>query len=303
PILLIAYMIAYLDRINIGYAQLQMKQTLPFGDAVYGIGAGIFFLGYFLFEVPSNLLLERIGARKTLLRIMVLWGITAASMMFVSTPMQFYVARFLLGVFEAGFFPGIILYLTYWYPSARRAAVTGQFMFAVPVAGIVGGPLSAWIMTSFDNVAGLAGWRWIFLIEGLPTVLLGIACFLLLRDKPADAPWLAPDEKALIQANLSADANAPGHGHGVSVLRLLADAQIWVLAFIYFACACASYSFTFWLPEMIKGIGIEDVTQNGWWSALAYAVGGVGVLLITRSSDHRRERRWHVGGSLILAAL
>jgi len=152
-------------------------------------------------------------------------------------------------------------------------------------------------------VAGLAGWRWIFLIEGLPTVLLGIACFLLLRDKPADAPWLAPDEKALIQANLSADANAPGHGHGVSVLRLLADAQIWVLAFIYFACACASYSFTFWLPEMIKGIGIEDVTQNGWWSALAYAVGGVGVLLITRSSDHRRERRWHVGGSLILAAL
>jgi nitrate/nitrite transporter NarK len=174
-------------------------------------------------------------------------------------------------------------------------------MFAVPVSGIVGGPLSAWIMSSFDGVAGLAGWRWIFLIEGLPTVFLGIACFLLLRDKPADAAWLTDSEKALVQRNLSADMS--GRGHGVSLFRLLKDAQVWVLAFIYFACACASYCFTFWLPEMIRAIGIQDVVQIGWWSALPYAVGGAGVLLITRSSDRRRERRWHVGGSLILAAL
>jgi len=301
PLLFLGYLFAFLDRINVGYAQLQMKTDLGFSDATYGLGAGIFFLSYLLFEIPSNVLLERIGARLTLLRIMVLWGLTSAGTMFVSTPTQFYIARFLLGLFEAGFFPGIILYLTYWYPSARRAAVTGQFMFAVPVAGIIGGPLSAWIMSSFDKVAGLAGWRWIFLIEGLPTVALGIACFLILRDKPADAAWLTPSEKALVQRNLSTDVSAPAHG--VSLYKLMKDAQIWVLAFIYFACACASYSFTFWLPEMIRAIGMQDVVQIGWWSALPYAVGGAGVLLITRSSDSRRERRWHVGASLILAAL
>src|SRR4051812_26465259 len=306
PLLFLAYLFAFLDRINVGYAQLQMKSDLGFSDATYGLGAGIFFLSYLLFEIPSNVLLERIGARLTLLRIMVLWGLTSAGTMFVSTPTQFYVARFLLGLFEAGFFPGIILYLTYWYPSARRAAVTGLFMFAVPVSGIVGGPLSAWIMSSFDGAAGLAGWRWIFLIEGLPTVLLGIACFFLLRDKPVDAAWLTDAEKALVQRNLSVEGSGARHGrsgHGASLFRLLKDAQIWVLAFVYFACACASYSFTFWLPEMIRAIGVKDVIQIGWWSALPYAVGGVGVLLITRSSDRRRERRWHVGGSLILAAL
>jgi D-galactonate transporter len=306
PLLFLAYLFAFLDRINVGYAQLQMKSDLGFSDATYGLGAGIFFLSYLLFEIPSNVLLERIGARLTLLRIMVLWGLTSAGTMFVTTPMQFYIARFLLGLFEAGFFPGIILYLTYWYPSARRAAVTGLFMFAVPVSGILGGPVSAGIMSSLDQVAGLAGWRWLFLLEGLPTVLLGIACFFLLRDRPADAPWLTPAEKALVQRNLSADTGTSGSGrigHGVVLFRLLRDPQIWVLAFIYFACACASYSFTFWLPQMINAIGVEDLVQIGWWSALPYAVGGVGVLLITRSSDRRRERRWHVGGSLILAAL
>jgi len=306
PLLFLGYLFAFLDRINVGYAQLQMKSALGFSDATYGLGAGIFFLSYLLFEIPSNLLLERIGVRLTLLRIMVLWGLTSAGTMFVSTPTQFYIARFLLGLFEAGFFPGIILYLTYWYPSSRRAAVTGQFMFAVPVAGMVGGPLSAWIMSSLDKVAGLDGWRWIFLIEGLPTALLGIVCFLTLRDKPAQAAWLTDCEKALVLRVLSADVRAreQGHfGHGFSLYRMLADAQVWILIFVYFACAVASYSFTFWLPAMIKGLGIEDMVRIGWWSALPYAFGGAGVLLITRSSDRRRERRWHVGGSLIAAAI
>jgi MFS family permease len=174
PLLLIAYMIAYLDRINIGYAQLQMKQTLPFGDAVYGIGAGIFFLGYFLFEVPSNLLLERIGARKTLLRIMVLWGLTAAAMMFVATPTQFYIARFLLGVFEAGFFPGVILYFTYWYPSVRRGQVIAIFMSATTIISVIAGPLCGATLKYFDGVNGWAGWQWLFLVQGLPAAALGV---------------------------------------------------------------------------------------------------------------------------------
>jgi D-galactonate transporter len=306
PLLFLAYLFAFLDRINVGYAQLQMKSALGFSDATYGLGAGIFFLSYLLFEIPSNLLLERIGARLTLLRIMVLWGLASAGTMFVSTPTQFYLARFLLGLFEAGFFPGVILYLTYWYPSTRRAVVTGQFMFAAPVAGMVGGPLSAWILSSLDKVAGLDGWRWIFLIEGLPTVLLGIVLFLALRDKPAQATWLTDFEKALVQRSLSADANGRTHGRvgsGPTLYTLLTDAQVWILVFVYFACAVASYSFTFWLPSMIKGFGIEGVARIGWWSALPYAFGGAGVLLITRSSDRRRERRWHVGGSLIVAAV
>jgi D-galactonate transporter len=303
PLLFLAYLCAFLDRINVGYAQLQMKSDLGFSDATYGLGAGIFFLSYLLFEIPSNFLLERVGARLTLLRIMVLWGLTSAATMFVSTPTQFYVARFLLGLFEAGFFPGIILYLTYWYPSTRRAAVTGQFMFAVPVAGMVGGPLSAWIMSSLDKVGGLAGWRWIFLIEGLPTVLLGIVIFFVLRDQPADAEWLTDPEKSLVQRALSADENARQHVGVSSMFELLKDAQVWILVFVYFACAVASYSFTLWLPAMIRSLGIEDFAQIGWWSAVPYAFGGAGVLLITRSSDRRRERRWHVGGSLIVAAV
>jgi len=265
PLLFLGYLCAFLDRINVGYAQLQMKSALGFSDATYGLGAGIFFLSYLLFEIPSNLLLERIGARLTLLRIMVLWGLTSAGTMFVTTPAQFYLARFLLGLFEGGFFPGIILYLTYWYPSTRRAAVTGQFMFAVPVAGMIGGPLSAWILSSLDKVAGLDGWRWIFLIEGLPTVVLGVVCFFTLRDKPAQAAWLTDSEKALVQGLLSAEEIQHGHGRAgpeTSWFKMLADAQMWVLVFIYFACAVASYSFTFWLPAMIKGFGIEDVAER-----------------------------------------
>src|SRR6478672_9921026 len=205
PLLLIAYMVAYLDRINIGYAQLQMKQTLPFDDAVYGLGAGIFFIGYFLFEVPSNLLLDRIGARKTLLRIMVLWGLAASAMMLVSTPLQFYVVRFLLGAFEAGFFPGVILYFTYWYPSVRRGQVIAIFMSATTIVSVITGPLCGATLKYFDGVGGLHGWQWLFLVQGLPAIVLGFLVYFLLEDKPSDANWLSRDEKELLDDSLQHD--------------------------------------------------------------------------------------------------
>ena len=216
PMILIAYVFAFLDRINIGYAQLQMKQELAFSDAVYGLGAGIFFVTYLLFEVPSNLLLEKIGARLTFLRILVLWGLASAATAFVSAPWQFYGIRLLLGIFEAGFFPGIILYLTYWYPSQRRGRVTGLFLFGMPITGVLGGPLSGTIMSGMEGIGGMHGWQWLFIVEGLPTVLIGLLLYRVLPNKPARAPWLNDAEKALVQSVLDADHRGdvkPGH-HG-----------------------------------------------------------------------------------------
>lgn len=306
PLLFVSYLLAFLDRINVGYAQLQMKTDLGFSDSVYGFGAGIFFLSYLLFEVPSNLLLERIGARLTLLRIMFLWGVTSAATMFVVTPTQFYIVRFLLGLFEAGFFPGIILYLTYWYPSTRRGAVTGQFMFAIPVAGIIGGPISGWIMGSMTGVGGLNGWQWMFLLEGLPTAALGIVCYFALKNKPSEAGWLNDSEKVLVQRVLESDAagSAPTHASvATEFRRAVTDPRVWILAFIYFATACANYTFTFWLPTMIKSLGVSDISRIGWYSAIPYVFAAAGVLFITRSSDRFKERRWHVGGALVVAAI
>jgi MFS family permease len=215
PLLLICYIIAYLDRINIGYAQLQMKQTLSFTDAAYGLGAGIFFLGYFLFEVPSNLMLEKIGARKTLLRIMFCWGIVASAMMFVTTPAEFYIARFLLGAFEAGFFPGVVLYLTYWYPSIRRGQIIAIFMTATTVASVIAGPLCGGIMKYMDGLNGWYGWQWLYLVQGLPATALGILAYISLRDRPDDAPWLNAAEKNILRDQLERDRGlVVGGTHG-----------------------------------------------------------------------------------------
>ena len=301
PIVLIAYIFAFLDRVNIGYAQLQMKQDLAFSDAVYGLGAGIFFVTYLLFEVPSNLLLEKIGARLTFLRIMVLWGLTSAATAFVTEAWQFYCIRLLLGIFEAGFFPGIILYLTYWYPSHRRGRVTGLFLFGMPITGVLGGPLSGMIMSGMEGMGGMHGWQWLFLVEGLPTVLLGFLLYRLLPNQPAQAPWLNEREKALVQSVLDADHKVdlkPGQ-HG-KLAAALSDSKTYVLAFVYFCCACAVYTVTFWLPTMIKNQGISSVATIGWYTAVPYIFGAIGVLVISRSSDHFKERRWHVGGTLVL---
>jgi D-galactonate transporter len=306
PLLFLCYLFAFLDRINIGYAKLEMSSDLGFSEAVYGLGAGIFFFSYLLFEVPSNLLLERIGVRLTLLRILVLWGITSAATMFVTSPTQFYVARFLLGVFEGGFFPGIILYLTYWFPSARRGLVTGMFMFAVPIAGIIGGPISGTIMTLMDGAGGMRGWQWMFLLEGIPSVLLGLVCYFYLADKPANAKWLSAAERERVLTALAADKDASQgstHGHAAGQFRkAVTDRRVWIIALIYFSAACANYAFTFWLPTMIKSLGVGSLAQIGWYSAIPYLFAGCGVLGISWSSDRFRERRWHVGGSLIVSA-
>jgi MFS family permease len=237
---------------------------------------------------------------------MVLWGITSAATMFVTTPTQFYVARFLLGVFEAGFFPGIILYLTYWFPSARRGLVTGMFMFAVPIAGIVGGPVSGLIMAEMDGVRGMQGWQWMFLIEAIPSILLGIVCYFYLADRPAQAKWLSTAEKEALMQDLARDNGdgkgaAGGHAGG-QFRKAVKDVRVWILALIYFATACANYAFTFWLPTMIKGLGVSNLAQIGFYSAIPYLFAGLGVLGVSWSSDRFKERRWHVAGSLILAA-
>lgn len=303
PLLLIAYMVAYLDRINIGYAQLQMKQTLPFDVAVYGFGAGIFFLGYVLFEVPSNLLLEKIGARKTLLRIMVCWGLIAASMMFVTTPTQFYIARFLLGVFEAGFFPGVILYFTYWYPPQRRCRVIATFMSATTMISVVAGPLCGAILKYMDGLNGWHGWQWLFLVQGLPAAVLGVIVFVVLKDQPADAPWLTAAEKNLLRRDLEQDApTETGHPHG-ALRQLLRDPKVWSLSAVYFLLLGATYVMVFWLPTLIQSWGVKDMLMIGIYAAIPNAVGVAGMILIGRSSDKLRERRWHFAFCTALAAV
>lgn len=302
PLLLACYIVAYLDRINIGYAQLQMKQLLTFSDAVYGLGAGIFFIGYFLFEVPSNLMLEKIGARKTLLRIMSCWGLVAAGMMFVQTPTQFYVLRFLLGAFEAGFFPGIILYLTYWYPSVRRGQMIAIFMAATTVAGVIAGPLCGGIMKYLDGANGWAGWQWLFLVQGLPATLLGVVAFFFLQDKPEDARWLTSGEKETLRAGLENDrGNVAAASHG-SLGQMLKDRRVYLLSLVYFLLLGATYTMVFWVPTLVKSWGVTDLMQIGLYSALPSLVGVFGMILIGRSSDKHRERRWHFAACVALAA-
>jgi D-galactonate transporter len=303
PIILFAYILAFLDRINVGYTQLQIKQDLGFSDAVYGLGAGLFFITYLMFEVPSNLWLEKIGARLTFLRIMVLWGLASAAMMFVTLPWHFYGLRMLLGVFEAGFFPGVILYLTYWYPSHRRGRVTGLFLFGTPLTGVIGGPLSGWIMSSMNGVGGFHGWQWVFLLEGLPTVLVGFIVYLMLANKPADAKWLTEREKAIVQGLIDADSASQASTRHGKLSAAMADPRTWVLAFIYLTCAAAVYTLTFWLPTMVKQLGVTDIAAIGWYTAIPFAFGALGVLLISRSSDYFRERRWHVASTLIVGSL
>lgn len=303
PLLVICYIIAYLDRVNIGYAQLQMKQTLPFSDAVYGLGAGIFFVGYFLFEVPSNLMLERIGARKTLLRIMFCWGVVAAGMMFVTTPTQFYVLRFLLGAFEAGFFPGIILYLTFWYPPARRGQMIAIFMTATTVAGVIAGPLSGSIMKYLDGINGWHGWQWLFLVQGLPASVLGIVAFFYLQDKPEDAKWLDAREKKVLRDHLEHDKGlVVGASHG-SMWQMLKDPKVYTLSLVYFLLLGATYTMVFWVPTLIKSWGIADLLLIGIYASLPNVFGIIGMVLIGRNSDRTKERRWHFMACVLIAAI
>jgi len=249
PFLAALWVVAWIDRVNIGFAKLQMLDDLKFSEAIYGLGAGIFFLGYFFFEVPSNLLLEKFGAKKTIARITIGWGITSIAMMSVKTAGMFYSLRFLLGVFEAGFFPGIILYLTYWFPSLRRAKVFGMFMCASAFAGVIGGPMAGAILNHLSGVHSWAGWQWLFLIEGIPSVIAGVFTLFYLSDKPEKAGWLSTAEKQLLREDLQKDQLSLGPREE-TVVASLRNRKVWLLVLIFFCLLCANSTLTFWAPTV-----------------------------------------------------
>jgi MFS family permease len=302
PFLMFLWVLSWIDRVNIGFAKLQMLAELRFSETVYGIGAGIFFIGYFLCEVPSNLLLEHIGARKTIARITLLWGLCCVAMMFVTTPAFFYVLRFLLGVFEAGFYPGVILFLTYWYPSERRAKVYGLFMSASALAGVIGGPLAGAIMAGMHGVNGWSGWQWVFLLEGIPSILAGIVTLFYLTDRPARAGWLTPEQKALVEADLARDAAVLGHREH-RILASLKDARVWQCIAIFFCIVTANSALTFFGPSVVRDAGFTDPLTVGWIMSAAYLCGGAGMILNGRHSDRTGETRLHCGVPAFIGAV
>jgi D-galactonate transporter len=302
PFLILLFVVAWLDRVNVGFAKLQMSTDLGFSGAVYGFGAGIFFLGYLLFEIPSNLFLEKIGARKTIARITLLWGMTSIATMFVKTATWFYILRFLLGAFEAGLYPGVLLYLTYWFPARHRAQMTGVFETAIPLAGILGSPISGWIMGVVSKGAGLANWQWLFLIEGIPSIIMGILTLALVVDTPGAARWLTASEKRFVIADLEADQRQAGprrHRFG----EALREPRMWLLTVIYFCLVSANPTLGFWGPTIINNLGVKNNRMIGLLSAVPYLIAVVGIMLVSRHSDRTFERRYHCALSCLAAAV
>ena len=301
PFMFALYIVAYLDRINVGFAALQLNRALNLDPEVFGLGAGIFFIGYFIFEIPSNLVMERVGARIWMARILVTWGIISSAMMFVNGVFTFYVLRFLLGIAEAGFFPGMILYLTYWFPAEARGRAVARFMTATAIAGVIGGPVSG-LLLRMDRVGGLAGWQWLFLIEGIPAIVLGFVAFVYLPDGPERAAWLSAEEKAWIISRLREERAAKRH-HGLETVReALGSGRIWTLAFIYFAVVMSFYGISLWLPQIIRFFsGLSDLAV-GFVSTIPWIAASFGTVLIGRSSDRTGERRWHIAMSAFAGA-
>ena len=301
PFLFLLYIVAYLDRINVGFAALQMNQTLGFSARTYGLGAGIFFLSYVAFEIPSNLILARVGARLWIARIMISWGLVSAAMMFIRGAAGFYALRFLLGAAEAGFFPGLIFYLTRWFPAGERARTIAGFMTAALVAGIVGGPLSGALL-SLEGIAGLAGWQWLFLLEGLPAVGLGLIVLAALPEGPEDATWLPDSERRALSACL-AEESAARRGQPHSLAAALTSGRIWLLAVVYFSLPVALYAMSFWLPQIIKSSSGGSNLTVGLLSAIPYLFGAIGMVIVGRHSDRTGERRWHVALSTLVGGI
>ncbi|MDR5826332.1 MFS transporter [Caballeronia sp. LP006] len=311
PFLVLLYIIAFIDRSNIGFAALKMNSDLGITSTQFGVAAGLFTVGYFLFEVPSNILMYRYGARKWIARILFTWGAVAACTGLVQSYVQLAVIRTILGIAEAGFFPCVLLYLTYWFPERQRARVVALFMIALPIATLIAGPLSGIIL---DHVHwnGIASWRWVFILEGLPAVLFGFLALRILVDHPRDAKWLSEEEKTWLVGVLEAEAAAKVKEHGdVSFWRSLSGARIWMLAFIYYAKSVAVYVLAFYSPQIVKGLGQElSSTAVGFVNGLPYAVATVVMVWWARRSDRTGERRWHValpllvaGAALVLMAL
>jgi MFS family permease len=290
PLAVIGYVIAQIDRTNIAFAKLQFMNDLSFSEAVYGLGAGLFFVGYFLFEVPSNLLMDRIGARLTFSRIMVIWGALSVGMAFISTPGEFYVMRFLLGAAEAGFFPGIILYFSFWLPKEIRGRAISFFAMGASIAGMVGSPISGWLM-SLDGLHGLRGWQLIFIYEGVPAILLGLFCFFYIDDKPEDARWLSATEKGVLRMRLASEATQQETKHGTAV-QWLHNPNVLLLGLAYLSILAGTQAVSLWTPTLLKHLGVH-VTTIGELAAIPPATAIVSVFFIGRSSDHRQERKWH----------
>jgi D-galactonate transporter len=309
PFLILCYFIAYLDRVNVGFAALQMNKALDLSASAFGFGAGIFFIAYFFFEVPSNLLLERFGARRWIARIMFTWGILAGAMAFIpdisrftglSAAHVFYGLRILLGVAEAGFFPGIIFLLTLWFPAAYRGRVVGYFMAAIPLSTVIGGPISGALL-SLDGHGGLAGWQWVYLIEALPAVLLSFAVLFYLTDKPADASWLATEERDWLVARQKQEREHRESVRAFSVKEALINPRVLAIALIYFGANATNYGLSFFLPQIVKSFGLTNL-QTGFVTSLPYIVGVISMVLWGRRSDRKLERRWHVAIALLVAA-
>lgn len=298
---MLLYLVAFLDRINIGFAALTMNKDIGLTSQMFGLGSGIFFLGYFAFEVPSTVILHKVGARFWIGRVMITWGFVSIAMAFTRGPISFYALRFLLGLAEAGFFPGIILYLSYWFPAQHRSAVTAIFMAAAPIAGVIGSPISGALM-QMNGLMGLRGWQWLFLLEGVPALVLGLITFRSLTDRPADAAWLAPDERNWLTTAIRNEQSAIRDPRGHSAWRALWDWKILALSLAYFGTSAGLYTIGFWAPLIVKGFGYS-VFMVGLLVAIPNLIAVVGMILWSRSSDRTGERYWHAALACVIAAL
>ena len=299
PIVVIAYIVAYIDRVNVSFAKLQMLGDLKFSESIYGVGAGIFFLGYFAFEVPSNIMLHKVGARLWICRVIITWGIVSGLTALVHTPTQFYIARLLLGVAEAGFFPGMVLYLTYWFPAHRRASMVALLMAGNPVSGIIGGPLSGFILRHFANTKGIAGWQWLFIVEAIPAILLGAVIYLFLDNRVVDAKWLSESERATVASEIQAEAVSKTH---VSIRSVFTSPKVWLFGAIFFGMEVGSYAIGFWQPTIIRQTGVKDAFIIGLLTTIPYTCALICMTFTGRHSDKTRERRWHVIVPNLIAA-
>src|SRR5213592_611003 len=299
PFLFVLYIVAWLDRVNVGFAALQMNSDLGFSSAAFGFGSGVFFLGYCLFEVPSNLVLHRVGARRWIARIMMSWGVISVAMMFVRSTLAFYVLRFLLGAAEAGFFPGVIYYLSYWYPEAKRARAIAAFMTAVPVSGVIGGPLSGALLT-LNGALGLAGWQWLFLVEGVPAILLGAIVLLYLNDRPDVARWLSPVEREWLTSNLAEERTARTALGPTRILAALTNPTVWQLGIIFLLAAIGFYGYSFWAPLVIKSLTRSSDLLVGMILGAISALTITCMLLNSAHSDRTDERPLHVAVPLFI---
>jgi sugar phosphate permease len=306
PFIFVCYLFNYLDRVNVGFAKLEMLDALKLSNTVYGLGAGIFFIGYVLSGVPSNLILHKIGARRWISVMMIAWGGLSACMLFVNSATSFYVLRFFTGVAEAGFFPGMVLYFTHWFPTQKRGQVMALFMSAIPISGLIGGPLSGWMLSHFSTgQGGMAGWQWLFLLQGLPTVLLGVGVYFYLNDGIAQAKWLSSEEKAAMQAALASDEQqrAAASNVGQSFSAVLRNGSVWMLGAIYFCIQMGVYAINFWLPSIIKSLGFQNPVTVGWLSAIPYLLAAVFMVWAGRSADKHRERRLHVSLPMVMGLI